>query len=151
MAGTDPDLWPDGSGDEFKTDIRAVQQMAMPNIEAKRPTFYFDQADQYAFADSDDQPYDWTDDPVDTTPHTPVQVLCTVDPQAPGGLVATEVGTFAGDRLFLTFFAEEWAQVIGFRKVTIDDIDYAPIRRFPTSAIFDVDQITVEVRALDAS
>ena len=155
MAGNDPDFWPEGSGDEFKADIRAVQLMAMPNTQSKRPTFYFDQHLSFASPDSAGQPFDLhTVAPVGSAPRPPVQVLCTVEPMVGLGAGSstdeTATGSFAGHRAKLYFFTEEWAQIDGFATVKIDDIEYTPVRRHPTNALFDVDIHCMEVKAPDA-
>lgn len=153
-------LWPAGSGAEFRADIREVMELAMPQTDTKRPTFHFDQHRVFDSADSDGQPFDFHTDPASSSPKADAVVLCVVEPIS--GLGAgvsvdeTPTGAFAGDRIKLYFFEDEWAEVFDFTSVTLDKttgdtgITYQRIRRLPTISLGDVELVPVEVKAPDA-
>lgn len=108
--------------DTVQESLRQTMVMGLPEVEAYRPTFYFEPDRDWDPEDAEGSPWDWTATPTTEVSTDPVQVLCAIDFSAPlgrQGAFQTEVGEFNPNTVVLSMFQEEFDQVFGFSYVTI--------------------------------
>lgn len=109
--------------DTIRAAIRGTMVLGLPVEDAHKPTFYFNQVIEWESHDSEDNPWDWTDDP-EPTPSTksPVKPVCAYEffsPLGRQGAFPTEVGDFNPTTLVVTMLEDEWISVRGFAYLTI--------------------------------
>lgn len=152
MAGTSPDF----DADDFRTQIRNVEQIFAPPIEAERATFYFDNQLVYTDGtDDDDVPFDRNAMPVVSQPISPIQVPCSVQYYDASGAL-TDFGIMVPSRAELTFLDEDYHKIDG-SKAGKSHFSYVALKgekfiyrstEFPTG-LFDVGIYVVHVVASD--
>lgn len=108
--------------DSIRETLRRTMVMGLPQEESQRPTFYFDRTVTWEDYDSEDNPWDWTVDPVTEVVPASEQVICAYEffsPLGRQGAFYTEVGEFNPTTLVFTMFEEEWERVRGFSYATV--------------------------------
>lgn len=108
--------------DSIREKLRETMVLGLPEIEADRPTFYFDRQVDWAIHDREGSPWDWTAVPVSDTTQASVQPVCAYEffsPLGRQGAAYTEVGDFNPTTVVFTMFEDEFAAVGGFSYVTI--------------------------------
>jgi len=149
MAGEDPT----GAfnGDEFRTTIRGVMLMGLPNAVEDRPTFRFEPALVYEDVDYEGSPFEWETVPTGgEESREPVQTLCAVETIGQGeASEGTNIGTFDMNRARLYILDEDWVEISDFTSVLLSGSEYLRIKELPILGLFDVDVHVVEIRARD--
>lgn len=139
----------------FREGILLAMTMGTPNDPADALSFVWEELKDFAEADDDGQPFDWTNAPATDTQITDLQVPVAVE----RGVVSTTettVGQFEDTHLTITVLAEEWAEVMAHaagrkpEQLRFNRELYAIESGPKTDALFDEDVITLIAARADA-
>lgn len=166
MAGENPYLG--GFAALFRTRIREVQMMGLPDDLAERPAFYMrdplTEDGAFLLADERDVPWDLHAtpvDPADLDPLVPVtagdgddEVLFSLIRKSMNSRLtdssrSTPIAEFDVDIYNLLFLDTEWAKVEQFRSVIIGGNTFLRGKEEPPLALYDVTMHVVSVQAVD--
>lgn len=133
MAGTQPGF----NGNDFRTAIRFVYEMAAPNVQEEKVYFFKDPRLVYNLGvDNENLPFD----PASTVTRTqdaPKTVPCGIELRDSNGVV-TDLGIASGAFLVLTLLDKDYAKVKDSDYVTLRGEKYNYSHTVPPTSLFDV-------------
>lgn len=112
--------------DDIREKLRRTMVMGLPNVEADRPTFFFQRDMVWADHDREENPWVWTDAPISDTTQATIQPICAYEFYSPlgrQGSFITEVGEFNPTTVVFSLFEDEYEAVQGFSYATIGPMD----------------------------
>lgn len=146
MAGSNPTF--DAAG--FRSALRDVMTLGLPNDPADQPTFHFPTTVSYPPGTAVDEDGVALDPSVPKSKTTldPVKVRCAVEyfDATPDEL---PVGTFRPTKLVLTMFEDEFALVKDAEEVVIGQDRYYLSHRPPPVGLYDVTVFQIVAYAID--
>lgn len=154
MAGADPTS--NFIADDFRTNILAVMNMALPNTQADQPTFRWKTERVYAQAGPDGNPYYWAEQPLATNAVADLQVTCAVEVSgSPTSSTGTDAGEFTELTARITLLDTQYQQIMahGGRLpdiVLIGQSLYEVDLMQPSLALYDVEIYTLFATSHDA-
>jgi hypothetical protein len=90
--------------------MRETMVLGLPEVDADKPTFYFERQVAWADHDSEDQPWDWDDAPASDVTPAATQPICAVEffsPLGRSGAQYSEVGDFFPSTVIITFVGDD--------------------------------------------
>ena len=123
---------------DFRDNIRFAMNLGLPNDEESRPIFRWTVLRSYGVSDTGGNPYDFSEEPIETITHDDVSVPAAVEFSAGSVNNGTPVGDFVLVHAVITLLDEDYSLVDGADQVLLGGNTYKVQYVGPPLGLFDV-------------
>lgn len=135
---TDPTFGTGFSESDFRTNIRNVMNMGLPQNEDERATFVWDPEYDYTIESPDGDPYDFSQTPIATNAPENVQIPVAVEFVSNRTEGGSAIGEFDNPRVIITVLDEDYELVKTADKVLLGGNTYTIRFWAPPVGLFGV-------------